>query len=616
MRLSNIFVWIILGLLIVGLMGFGIGNFSGSTNRIGAVGEADIMVSRYVQAYRTVNQSLARSYPFLVGTEQLSALAARQALGAVTRTAALANEADRVGLSVGDETILDVIRTFPAFLDSDGGFSADFYQFYLTQNGLTSAEFEKTLREEEALSLLVDVLTGGVVPRETWLDPVVAYQLESRNITWAEVTDTMVDAAQLTASTADLRAYYQENPDEFTIPSYRAVTYAWITPEMISDPESVTDGEIRTLYDERIDAYVTPERRVVSRLVFPTLAAASDASARIASGARTFDEIVVEQGIVPADIELGAIESNALGSAAADVFASDEVGVVGPVESEIGPAIFNVTAILNAVERPLSEVRADLLEEIARQRAAETIEDQLEGFNDLLAEGVTLEELAETTTMQLATLFYDDGSGSEILNSAAFRQAAATVTAEDYPEIIPLETGGAFSIRLDEITDERLMSYEEAEADIESAWRAAAIRDRKVEVALRITETLGETAAFADEGFETVETSEGITRERPIPGGHDALNEQAFAVAAGDAGVAASEDRVIVFRVDAVNSADNSETTDNYRRLLESELVRLISNDVLTHYAHHIVDNSDIDIDQGILNSVNSQIQSQYAPAS
>ena len=49
-KLSDLIVWAILGLLIVGLAGFGIGNFGGSVTDIGRVGTATISAREYARA--------------------------------------------------------------------------------------------------------------------------------------------------------------------------------------------------------------------------------------------------------------------------------------------------------------------------------------------------------------------------------------------------------------------------------------------------------------------------------------------------------------------------------------------------------------------------------------
>lgn len=46
---TNIVVWVILVLLIVGLAGFGATNFGGTVNSIGKVGDREIGVQRYAR---------------------------------------------------------------------------------------------------------------------------------------------------------------------------------------------------------------------------------------------------------------------------------------------------------------------------------------------------------------------------------------------------------------------------------------------------------------------------------------------------------------------------------------------------------------------------------------
>ena len=49
-KLSDYFVWAILILLMVGLAGFGIGNFGGSATQVGSVGNASISANAYARA--------------------------------------------------------------------------------------------------------------------------------------------------------------------------------------------------------------------------------------------------------------------------------------------------------------------------------------------------------------------------------------------------------------------------------------------------------------------------------------------------------------------------------------------------------------------------------------
>ena len=57
-----------------------------------------------------------------------------------------------------------------------------------------------------------------------------------------------------------VRAYYAENPEAFTAPEVRQLSYAWLTPDMIQDEVTVDETALRALYEERLADFVQPER--------------------------------------------------------------------------------------------------------------------------------------------------------------------------------------------------------------------------------------------------------------------------------------------------------------------------------------------------------------------
>ena len=76
--------------------------------------------------------------------------------------AALDNEAQRIGLSVGDEQVARDIRAVAAFQGVDGEFDRESYEFVLDRNGLTPGQFEEQIRADTARGLLQAAVAGGV----------------------------------------------------------------------------------------------------------------------------------------------------------------------------------------------------------------------------------------------------------------------------------------------------------------------------------------------------------------------------------------------------------------------------------------------------------------------
>ena len=213
----------------------------------------------------------------------------------------------------------------------------------LERAGLSPAEFDEILREGEAREIVRSSIVGGISPSRTYLDDLVEFSLNTRSFTWAAIGKEDLPDPVPDWTDSDLRTYYEDNPDEFTDPEMRAVTYAWLAPDMLSPNLDVDEDTIRAEYAARSDIYNLPERRVVDRLVFPDAEAARLAKERLDSKEIGFVEMLLERRIALADVELGEVDrSDLTEDAAALLFGSSETGIFGPVESHLGPAIFRV----------------------------------------------------------------------------------------------------------------------------------------------------------------------------------------------------------------------------------------------------------------------------------
>ena len=308
------------------------------------------------------------------------------------------------------------------------------------------------MREDISRSLLQSGVVGGLEMPAGFIEPLLAYQTETRSFTLARVTEDDL-ATGLTAPTQEeLQAYYDENQARFERPEARAITYAWITPDMIMDDVSVDETALRALYDERIAQYVQPERRLLERLVLTSEEEANSAIAALEAGETDFDILVAERGLTLEDIDLGEVSANDISDAAAEViFADTEREIFGPLESAFGPALYRVNAVLDASEITFEEAQDDLRDELAEDAARRAIDAMVEEMDDLLASGATLEELAAETGMVLDTVTWREGADTGIAAYDDFREAAATVSETDFPELLPLSDGGQFALRLDEV---------------------------------------------------------------------------------------------------------------------------------------------------------------------
>jgi len=608
---SNLFVWVILGLLFVALAGFGIGSFTGNASRIGSVGDVTITAQDYARALqREIRARIAQTQqPVTLGDLRAQGIDEAVLRGLVAR-AALNNEAREMGLSVGDEEVARQITQIPAFQGLDGNFNREAYEFELSQNGLSVAEFEEDVREDTARSLLQAAVVGGVVPNDVITDTIVAYQAELRNFSILTIAQDDLPDGLRDPTEADLQGFYDDNPERFTRPEAKRVTYAWITPDMVMDEVEIDEDTLRNLYEDRLSEFVQPPRRLLERLVFLDESAAQDAYDAIAAGETDFDTLLEERGLSFEDADLGEVAFNDLPADTAEViFADTEAEILGPLESGIGPALFRVNAVLEATEVTFEEAAEDLRAELASDAARRMIDDMRETIDDLLAGGATLEELDSDTRMTLGTLDFTPDSEAGIAGYDAFRDAARAVQEGDFPELLDLSDGGLFALRLDEVVPPTLPPLAEIEEAVEDAWRASALRAALEARGEELIAQLATGAALEDLG--PVDTETRIRRQDFIPDAPPTLVAQVFRLSEpGDVVLVPARDRAYIARLDEiVPAARDQADTALLLQIVEQSVGQSLAQDLFEAYGQALESTSGISLDQSVINAVHAQFQ-------
>ncbi|MCF6443588.1 peptidylprolyl isomerase [Nereida sp. MMG025] len=602
--------YILLGLLAVSLVGFGTGGFGTNIRSIGTVGDQDIPAASYSRALdndlRAFSAQLGQNLTFQQAQEfGLDRVVLQRVIGET----ALDNATREMGLSVGDEEVRRQVLAIPAFGDLQGNFDREAYAFTLQRSGLSEAEFEADLRRQSARSILQAAVMTGATASPTYLDTLFDYVAARRNFTWASLRPEDLETPIGAPTDAELVAFYTANPDQFTLPETKRITYVWLTPDMMAETVDVDDETLRQLYEERLAEYVQPERRLVERLIFPDAEAAASAAAQLSVDPSSFDGIVEDRGLTLSDIDMGTVTPLDLGSSADPVFALDDTGVTGVVETDLGPAIFRVNAILAAQETTFEQARDDLAAEIVADRAGRLIASGARDYDESLASGATLEDLAAESDLQLGTIDWHAGVDTDIAAYDAFRQAAAAISDGDFPEVLELEDGGVFAMRLDEVLEPRLQPLEEVRETAVTAWRSAEQKSALLAQAEAVAAALRDGTALPDQGLdETIETD--ILRSDGIPGQTVDLVGPAFEMAAGDVQVIEGPERIYVLRLDAINDPDAADAeVASLRDALTSATEQDMGQDLLDAFTARIQSDARIQLDQGAINAIHAGFQ-------
>jgi len=608
-KISNIVVWVILGLLIVGLAGFGTGNFGGTVRNVATVGETEIALNTYGRALRQemTAQGNARGTPLTLPEAQAAGLDTR-VLQSLLATAALEEAARDAGLSVGDALVSQQVLTIPGFQGLDGSFDREAYRFALDQAGLSVTEFEDSVRAELARNLLQAAAVGGVTPLPAYSEAIYTYLGEALSVTFATLGEGDLDAPVPAPTDAQAQAYYDANADAFLRPGFKAITYAWLTPDMILDTIEVSDADLRAAFDTRTEDFNVPAQRLVERLGFPDDAAATAALEAITAGGTDFDTLLADRDLTIDDVDLGFVTQADLGEAGDGVFGLEDTGVVGPLASPIGPALFRVNAILNARTTSFEDARDTLRADIARTRADGVIASEIEPLDDLLAGGATLEDIAAESEMELGSLDWR-GPAPGIASYAAFDSAAIAVQEGDFPEIIVAEDGSIFALRLDDTVPAQVAPFDEIAEDVTEATRNAAIRDALTVRADDIVIQLQNGASFEDLALAST-TRSGITRGSAVEGIPAGSVAGLFDLNEGNATLLEDTASITVLRLDAVTTPDqNAPEAQALRTALDQQAAQAMAQDILSTLARAVEAEAGISINQAALNAVHSQMQ-------
>ena len=605
--LSKTFIWILLALLIVGLAGFGATNLGGNIRSVGAVGDKTISVELYSRTLRedlrAISAQAGQNIPF--STAQALGVD-RQALARVITTRALDHETAELGLSVGDAQLQQQILSMSAFQGINGQFDREAYRFTLENAGLSEAEFEETLREEAARTLVQGaILSGNTVP-DTYANTLVAYIGERRNATVARLKAEDLATPVAEPTEAQLQTYYDENIDAYTLPETKQITYALLSPDMIADTVEVDEAMLQTAYDERESKFNKPERRLIERLVYGNDDSASSAKAQLEAGGTTFETLVEDRGLALADIDLGDLDQGALGAAGEAIFAAETGDVVGPLPSDLGPALFRINGILAAQETSFEDARAQLRDELAADRARRVVEAQINDIDDLLAGGATLEDLAKETDMVLGNIDWSSEAGDGIAAYEVFREGAQAITVDDFPKIEVLEDGGIFAMRLDEVLAPRPQPLAEITERVSVGWRTQATLEALRAEAEALLSQITAESDFADVDLEA-DTLTEVTRTGFVADIPPAAILALFEAEKGASVVVDDVTDVLIVRLDDVLAADeDSDDIQALRTQLNNQAATAVAQDLFEAYATEIQQRAGIQLDQNALNAVHA----------
>ncbi|MEM7060349.1 MAG: SurA N-terminal domain-containing protein [Pseudomonadota bacterium] len=472
---------ILLLLLIISFAVWGIGDvFTASAySTVARVGDTEVTFEQYARTIHRQQQTLSQQRGQMIPLEMLrEAGMAQGALNGLIRDAAFTEELASLDVAVPDEAIAESIRNNQAFQDGQGAFSQYAFQSVLSQQGYDPREFELLTGQLLGQQILIDAVAVGAVEPPGIAEMIAKWQGETRTISTITLTpDAAPDPGEPTD--AAVKEYFDANSDAFVEPDRVWGNYLHVDIVAMSQTMTPTDEELRAEYDANIERYTLPATRTVEQIIFKDATAAAEAVERLKSETATYEEIAAEQNVSLDDLSLGVVQEGDLAEAMSDaVFALDQPGIAGPVETLSGHAVFNVTDVQAGGVSPFDDIKIALSQIIANRNARQAAPEQANKIDEVRAAGATMEEIATQTGLELQIFegIAADGTVAAgevpaLMSDPRFAQEVLTAEETEERDVIQMSDGSYVLVMVDRVEDSHLPELDEIKEKVTEAWK-------------------------------------------------------------------------------------------------------------------------------------------------
>lgn len=622
---SRFLVFLLFSVLILSFALWGIPNFTREVapSTIARVGGKSIEARDLQQLAeqqrnllsQEVGQSLTRENArviYKLRQRNMSADLERDILMALIDRAAIDRHAEQLGLGLSEASIVEAVRTDPSFQSGDKQFNRALFDERLRQVGFTHQRYFAERRKDTVRDMLADALRDSAVAPESLINILHGHREETRTASHATL-----DPAKLPAipepEEAKLEEFYETVKSRFSEPERRRITAVLLTREKLKELAAVPDADVRAMWERTRTGYDIPERRRWQQIGFKTKSEAEAAAKEIAGG-KGFLMVAIDAMGAQGRLDQGLLSRREIPDTklAAAVFQAPTGAVSDPIETRAGFQLVKVIEIQPARTRTFEEVAPEIRTELEQTRQGEIVQQLNVQVDELKSDRKPLAAIGKELKLDVIDVPGVDRTGkgadgkpaithpdAERIVAAAFGSDRGGGDRDD----VELSDAGKAWLEVGDIVSAKVKPFKDVVGETKALWleterrkQLAATADAFVK---RITggEKIEDIAA--KEGWK-LETTAPFKRAGLVPGLSPAGVRQAFALPAGGAGSAETNDGKsrTVFVVREIKAAAPPSTEEAER--LRQELRGQYQGDALSVYVSSLRDRYGYTIDEAV----------------
>lgn len=393
---QGIFVWIIVGLIILAFTVVGLGSyFSGASNVVAAsVNGVDINETQVTRAYQEYQERLKKMFgeqyrPEMFSENRLKSEVIQNLITQEVLTQMI--ESQKYDASA--QQVLDKLEKYEAF-KSDGKFSAAVYKEVLKLQGINGEAFEAGLSKDIASQQIRDAITKSAFLTSKEQAVLAELENQKREIGYFEIN--LEPYRKSTEVTDDeIKAYYEKNSHLFLTQEKIQVEYIELNMDSIAAKQDISKEMILQQYESSPENYMGIDEAAAEKKANSILKQIKSGS-EFSAMAKKHSQ---DTGSVKQGGNLGYLTKGVNDQFDKIVFGLKKGEVSKVVKSKSGfqiiklqdirtgdPEERKVSHILIKAERklkPLTEVTAAIKKELQYQQAAKVFFDDADKMNSL-----------------------------------------------------------------------------------------------------------------------------------------------------------------------------------------------------------------------------------------
>ncbi len=366
-----------------------------SRDYVAKVNDSKISYDQFRTVYDTELEKIRMRFKGNVPPELIEKLDLKKGvLQGLVHRALLLQEAEKLGLKVTDQDVIDDLKYNPAF-QRDGQFDESIYRAYVNSLRLSPTAFEAARKHELLERQVVDLLTDSIKLNP---DEIKKYwHFQNDKLALSTLTIPPVQPAEGTGiDQKALEIFYKENQAKYEIPQTLDIDYVAFSWRDLQKEIKIGDDEIKAYYTNNPKEFTTPEKIKIRHiyLAFPENAddaqkaeirkKMEDLRQKILAGA-DFAELAKtesqDQGTAENGGEIGLITKGSLNpSIEGAAFKLDVGGISDPILLDSGFDLIKVEEKQPESQVPFEEAKSKIAEKLFEEKAKKQITKMADDF--------------------------------------------------------------------------------------------------------------------------------------------------------------------------------------------------------------------------------------------